>query len=102
DGIRDKLVTGVQTCALPISAYERLVAVQPTVDVRGRDGNARRAERRGRRRIRDRDRAVLHREVLVEAARWRRRSIDDRTTRRLRSEERRVGKEGRTRWSRCT
>src|SRR2546425_9500091 len=26
DGIRDKLVTGVQTCALPILLYEELVA----------------------------------------------------------------------------
>src|SRR5205823_4875658 len=28
DGIRDKLVTGVQTCALPISQYGRFVTIQ--------------------------------------------------------------------------
>src|SRR5574339_693482 len=61
DGIRDRLVTGVQTCALPI--YQR-VPVEPPA----------------------RDRARLH---LARAARSRAR----------RSEERRVGKECRSRWS---
>src|SRR2546425_11554606 len=28
DGIRDKLVTGVQTCALPISEYEKLTGIK--------------------------------------------------------------------------
>src|SRR5439155_12458443 len=64
DGIRDGHVTGVQTCALPISG--------------GRFG--RRRHRRGYTGLR------RHRRGL-----WR--------GRRLRSEERRVGKECRSRWA---
>src|SRR3989441_1290341 len=67
DGIRDKLVTGVQTCALPISGL--LV-------------------RRRRCRTRSPARERAHR------ARARRRSRQV-----VRSEERRVGKECRSRWS---
>src|SRR5207253_6792056 len=63
DGIRDGHVTGVQTCALPISRCLRAV----------------RGHRAGRRRLRVRRRGV----VPV----------------RQRSEERRVGKECRSRWS---
>src|SRR5207244_11302736 len=68
DGIRDDLVTGVQTCALPISS------------VLERHGGV----------VRDRgeERALVGREVRVAVA-------DER------SEERRVGKECRSRWSRC-
>src|SRR5205823_8158132 len=62
DGIRDKLVTGVQTCALPIS-LER----QPVEDPVGRFPKPRIARAIGRD---------------------------------VRSEERRVGKECRSRWSR--
>src|SRR5207247_3550569 len=66
DGIRDPLVTGVQTCALPISVYAR----------------ARRF-----------DRGVQGEQVgLV-------RDESDRLGELLRSEERRVGKECRSRWS---
>src|SRR5205823_8913455 len=36
-GIRDKLVTGVQTCALPISAAERM-GIQPVVDLKVNGG----------------------------------------------------------------
>src|SRR5216683_2225156 len=61
DGIRDLIVTGVQTCALPIS-------VRPVPAERRRGGLPR------------------HRLFRVE---WRE----------LRSEERRVGKECRSRWS---
>src|SRR5207248_8437966 len=63
DGIRDRTVTGVQTCALPICAARR-----------GGDGPARHPGRR------DHPRGA--------------------GTRPGRSEERRVGKECRTRWSR--
>src|SRR5687767_15675678 len=67
DGIRDKLVTGVQTCALPISL---------TAPHRRGQGEHRRAGPcAGRRSERER------------------RRID------ARSEERRVGKECRSRWS---
>src|SRR5205823_8198579 len=68
DGIRDKLVTGVQTCALPI---------WPAVPT-------------WRRRCRPTRRRAAGRALLVRAAS--RGSI-------RRSEERRVGKECRSRWS---
>src|SRR2546423_48438 len=77
DGIRDKLVTGVQTCALPIS----LTSTRPSFAV-----------------------AVRHRAV----ARQPRSSTSDwgsatpktsRCSSSKRSEERRVGKECRSRWS---
>src|SRR5688572_32809809 len=69
DGIRDLTVTGVQTCALPISRG------------RSRSRSARRSSRRGPER-RGRDR---HRRPPARATE--------------RSEERRVGKECRSRWS---
>src|SRR2546428_6312546 len=64
DGIRDLIVTGVQTCALPIS--------RPAVEARSRD----------------RRHAGLAREPARELV-----------VRQIRSEERRVGKECRSRWS---
>src|SRR5687767_15369202 len=81
DGIRDKLVTGVQTCALPISikaerrmeyVYYRGMASLLDVD--------------------DRTERIARREL------YRRCSRIGETV--IRSEERRVGKEGRSRWSR--
>src|SRR5258707_7506062 len=87
DGIRDIGVTGVQTCALPISSSARPNSPQrPPPDgacvvlrtVRTRGGSPGRPSRSRRRRARRR------------AATARRRS---------RSEERRVGKECRSRWS---
>src|SRR5205823_7232841 len=89
DGIRDKLVTGVQTCALPIFDYKRTRLPYPYVPVipdkvsecacnqvaRGLPHIVIRDERMG---IRE-----AHKDPDV-----------------LRSEERRVGKEGRCRgWS---
>src|SRR5437762_4468779 len=71
DGIRDTSVTGVQTCALPICFGAR--AREP---IRGEDPSLR-AGRAGRPGAGDR-----HRQV-----------------RQARSEERRVGKECRCRWS---
>src|SRR5256885_7452597 len=65
DGIRDYKVTGVQTCALPISWCERLCSAHVPV---GKNGARSRAAA-----------DLFHRE--------------------LRSEERRVGKECRSRWS---
>src|SRR5205823_10297630 len=61
DGIRDKLVTGVQTCALPIST--RCAPCRASA-------------------------ASIAGRICAAAA----------ASRRLRSEERRVGKEGRSRW----
>src|SRR5205823_7026588 len=79
DGIRDKLVTGVQTCALPIFQPDGPSASgRPSLP--HADGVA--ADRAHPRQGRRVDRAP------------------DRDRRALRSEERRVGKEWRTRWSR--
>src|SRR5258708_20948078 len=64
DGIRDDLVTGVQTCALPISDS----SLAPP-------------------------RSPRRRPARLESA------ASDRPSRRSRSEERRVGKECRSRWS---
>src|SRR5207248_4889789 len=71
DGIRDRTVTGVQTCALPICS-------------RRRSSSAIRASSR-------------------RASRYARVSTNGRTSGRYsyRSEERRVGKECRSRWARC-
>src|SRR3712207_8415612 len=81
DGIRDIGVTGVQTCALPILAPSGVFAVVGTRWLRGR-GSVRLAED---------ERWLLQAEpgeLLVE--------VDVRFAR---SEERRVGKECRSRWS---
>src|SRR2546425_3753063 len=73
DGIRDKLVTGVQTCALPIYG----IVVVPSV----------RWPRHAR----------AHRSGNPQCER--RRAVRKRRSANLRSEERRVGKECRSRWS---
>src|SRR5438552_18816201 len=65
DGIRDDLVTGVQTCALPISTRPRRVLQQPGEAALLADG--------------------------AERGLWI-------SPREIRSEERRVGKECRSRW----
>src|SRR5687767_15235365 len=87
DGIRDKLVTGVQTCALPICVdvvlkYDREFELSFRIDER--------FDRRGQAALeRDLDPASPRIPILQAAAYphpWR-------------SEERRVGKEGRSRWS---
>src|SRR5207247_2981642 len=86
DGIRDPLVTGVQTCALPISRGPR-----------DRPPPSRRERRSGR----DRRRAPSTRasDACLDPRRARRGSPrngpPERTARAARSEERRVGKEGR-------
>src|SRR5207245_4588470 len=67
DGIRDATVTGVQTCALPISYYERCFQWDPNTQYDAR----------------------------LRAARLYDRELKDRNRR---SEERRVGKECRSRW----
>src|SRR5688572_32040071 len=72
DGIRDLTVTGVQTCALPI--FLRLL-------LRGDRGHERRVRADGA-------------AAMGEGA-----ALSPRRDRRWRSEERRVGKECRSRWS---
>src|SRR5205823_10822433 len=89
DGIRDKLVTGVQTCALPICARARAL---------------RRTRRHGRRRSSAARNALVPVRLLAAESRERlqvvvrsdRQSAPDGRDRRRRSEERRVGKESRS------
>src|SRR2546425_2490212 len=79
DGIRDKLVTGVQTCALPSWSYDRASGSEPqarTCPV-GQAASGRRVEGGVGGRPRRREQVA----------------------RAPRSEERRVGKECRSRWS---
>src|SRR5690606_40431920 len=75
DGIRDFHVTGVQTCALPISNHVEYLLTPPSKDQLVNM---------------IRDAGLTVREVL-------RKNVDPYTE--LRSEERRVGKEGRTGWA---
>src|SRR2546429_4238435 len=83
DGIRDVAVTGVQTCALPISHGGGRAAAGRDNSVERRCVHASRTRPRGRRPWNE---LQLHHP----AARWRDLA---------RSEERRVGKECRSRWS---
>src|SRR5437763_15146304 len=81
DGIRDTSVTGVQTCALPICDGEE-------------EGLP------ARRGARVRATPLPHHHALPPGARLRRAGLRGRRDDRLRSEERRVGKECRSRWGR--
>src|SRR5438034_7470397 len=94
DGIRVHCVTGVQTYALPISELGHPVAEPLRIDQRGVDAGGE-------------DRAVeglrlgLQREAVVvvdDRLAVRRAGLADQGRGRLRSEERRVGKECRCRW----
>src|SRR5205823_10798121 len=98
--IRDKLVTGVQTCALPILVDERCPGdLAEPWEVQDAMRDAKASRHRGRRldlaargalavigRDRERDPAAVERELQRDAG------IEPR------SEERRVGKECRARW----
>src|SRR5205807_7307823 len=86
DGIRDYKVTGVQTCALPIYGLDHQGAAE---------GARPRGERRHLRALR------LHPPATVRPRPLRERRLVRRARRaaRARSEERRVGKECRSRWS---
>src|SRR5699024_11357367 len=85
DGIRDRNVTGVQTCALPIC---RLCAVAPLRPSRGSQRH-RGGSRRHRSRLRRHKAVRCDREVRVPTA--------EQSGPSIRSEERRVGNEGRER-----
>src|SRR5205823_7132825 len=89
DGIRDKLVTGVQTCALPISR-EGPVGISP----RGSSVGHHKVRRRS---AHAREAAPLTRAPATDSVRRCARAF---CARYGRSEERRVGKEGRTRGAR--
>src|SRR5205823_9274522 len=78
DGIRDKLVTGVQTCALPISSPPGTTAAS-SARTTSTSTNSWANPHEPRRRLRPAVRVRLRHQPP-------------------RSEERRVGKEGRSRW----
>src|SRR5205823_10891574 len=86
DGIRDKLVTGVQTCALPISPG--LGRFDPASHSQNRPYPG------GKFRGDDSERVALALDHLSGAA-----VAGEGIRERLRSEERRVGKECRSRWA---
>src|SRR5256885_8800306 len=88
DGIRDYKVTGVQTCALPISARGRRVAAKRTHAASGEQVRLPQAGcRRGHRAARSGTDLSGCLTTSIRALPL------------SRSEERRVGKEGRSRWS---
>src|SRR5205823_11998525 len=96
DGIRDKLVTGVQTCALPIfdEGLERRTerpALDLGVERQDVDSRPQRVDERSRK-VADAAQELVHRG-------HRRRNLDglQRAASDPRSEERRVGKEWRAR-----
>src|SRR2546427_7789080 len=80
DGIRDLTVTGVQTCALPIWWLCPVPEVADHLDVIGH--------------FRDRAKPPRHTDWLTTGS-----GFDAEHFEALRSEERRVGKECRSRWS---
>src|SRR5258708_15537002 len=86
DGIRDDLVTGVQTCALPISDQELVPAPErDAVDD---------TDHRARERL-----DGVEDPLRVDGDRLGRRNVPHVVVELSRSEERRVGKECRSRWS---
>src|SRR2546430_10111748 len=82
DGIRDLTVTGVQTCALPIFLQLRDGTEVACLDLRHA-----------------RVRLALHQQEMAEALGRVARLVQDVRVGLERSEERRVGKECRSRWS---
>src|SRR5207247_7496961 len=94
DGIRDPLVTGVQTCALPISSRSstgcaRWAAISRRASTSPSPGRPTRSDAEANDLAAEEQRHV---EVAVGA---------DRGAERVRSEERRVGKECRARGAAC-
>src|SRR5690606_40997267 len=96
DGIRDFHVTGVQTCALPISRAVEVGAAAGLEHGRGAAGGARAGDGGGARRAAVRVAARLARSDALRQGRAAAARVDRRLER-LRSEERRVGKAWRTR-----
>src|SRR5205823_11409332 len=94
DGIRDKLVTGVQTCALPISVPRKHGWA-------GRTGSTM-PSRQGRESMAPRRRGFVSSSAhfISRCVCARRKTKSTGNERRRRSEERRVGKECQTRLSR--
>src|SRR5207249_6371977 len=96
DGIRDRNVTGVQTCALPISQVDEMLT---RLKVMGFDGRVVR-DPSGLFKVRV-GRYPTHDEAVKVQRRLKTR-IGGQPFVVERSEERRVGKERRWRWCRCT
>src|SRR5258707_4366092 len=90
-GIRDIGVTGVQTCALPISVVDalRTILYSCGLDYSDEDGDIIRVD--------DRSKLANERSDRLQAVAKQMESAPLET--RIRSEERRVGKECRSRWS---
>src|SRR5258708_26502659 len=86
DGIRDDLVTGVQTCALPISAEAKAEGQQTLETMQDTEGGATALDNASTSSIKD----------AVSAAQQAEKDMESKIAR---SEERRVGKECRSRWS---
>src|SRR2546422_8613038 len=105
DGIRDVAVTGVQTCALPI--YQILDGAREHVmDAWASIGRRRALVKHERRsvaggflRLLEQALVLPRREELLLQLVGRKLGVEQRVGHQLRSEERRVGKEGRSRWS---
>src|SRR5256886_3290338 len=83
DGIRDLTVTGVQTCALPIFTTEPIISVNTPIAIINSAKVNPRSSSQAKRRL------TFEQEFLVDF-------IGEAP---IRSEERRVGKECRSRWS---
>src|SRR5206468_5510584 len=97
DGIRDLIVTGVQTCALPISEGHLLIRLHRAgMDGRRADGAVRAGRKNGRT---HHPPDLRHESLAVGLKFFAGKSHGDRSPAvAVRSEERRVGKECRTRW----
>src|SRR5205823_9016544 len=97
DGIRDKLVTGVQTCALPISAATTRCTHTTSLFVFGRRVPELLAQRMPP--PEDQDRKDRSDDIPAEDPVPGERAEAHVRQDRRRSEERRVGKEGSARWA---
>src|SRR5205823_9179623 len=98
DGIRDKLVTGVQTCALPI--FGAITFVVAESGRRYDNADLVLAEQLAARAAMAADNARLFSERSYVARKLQESLLPRRLPDVPRSEERRVGKEGRCRWAR--
>src|SRR5689334_23450948 len=88
DGIRDGTVTGVQTCALPISATQVMELESVLATLEAAQVAAAAQPPQGNRFVRDPERYFFS-------------IFGTPSTQNTRSEERRVGKECRSRWAQC-
>src|SRR5699024_11539569 len=93
DGIRDRNVTGVQTCALPI--YNPVFAIDEPIQVIGKDIDINNSQM-SKLQIGDKHRTLSEYQAQANKQMMTVASLEERANRLdSRSEERRVGKEGR-------